>query len=130
MIFLQRVSDDTEQRFKTAVKALRLEAPHTKTSVKDFDAAHERPDLLSDDEADVELDGDNVEDGEGCVGGDEVALGRSRVPCCHCSCRRRPIKLKIVCLDCGRDICQGAYKAQKPKLMMLGCGEMEAYSVD
>jgi len=129
-IVLQGVAEDTEQRFKAAVKALRLEAPHTQITVKDVDATYGRPDLSSDDEADVDLDGDNVEDEEGNDGGDEMALAGSERHCCHCSCRRRPTKLKTICLDCGRDICQGRYEAQKPKLMMLGSGELEAYSVE
>ncbi len=127
MVF-QGVSEDTEQRFKTAVKALRLEIPHTQITVTDLDVRHEWHDLSSDDEADVDLDGDDVEDGKGDEQGDEVVLGRSGGTCCHCSCRKRP--LKTICLDCGRDICQGRFEAQKPKLMMLGSGEMEAYSVE
>lgn len=129
-MILQGVSDDTGQQFKTAVMALRLEAPHTQVTVKDLEATLTRPDLLSDDEAEIELDVDNVEDEEGDVSEDEVWLGPSSVPCRHCSCRRRRTKLKTICLDCGRDICQGRYKAQNPKLMMLGSGEMEAYSAE
>lgn len=39
-------------------------------------------------------------------------------------------KYKTVCVDCGSDICEGQYKCGKPELMMLGSGELRAYSVE
>jgi len=127
------VSQNIEQQFKAAVKALRLEAPHKLITVRDVHETYEGPDLPSDNEEDVDSDGDIVEDEEGNEDGDEVEPGRFEVPhcrCCHRPMEKRPTKLKTICVDCGRDVCQGRYEAQKPALMMLGSGELEAYSVD
>jgi len=125
-IVLQGVSQDTEQQFKMAIKALRLEAPHTQITVKDDDAAYICHDHSSCEEEDVSLGGHNGDAEEGNEGGDKVELGRYGALDCHWRCAT----LKKHCLDCGRDICQGRYEAQRPSLMMLGSGELEAYSIE
>lgn len=34
------------------------------------------------------------------------------------------------CFDCGKEICQGRFRATEPELMCLGSGTLKAYSVD
>lgn len=128
-IVLHGVSENTEQRFTVAMKALRLEAPHQTITVKDVNAAYEWSDDSSIGEEDVSLRVESVEKEESKTDGNKMAFGCGELDCDCVRGKRRP-KLKTICLDCGRDVCQGRYTAQKPDLMMLGSGELEAYSVE
>ncbi|KAL8703709.1 MAG: hypothetical protein Q9201_003110 [Fulgogasparrea decipioides] len=149
---LQGVSNDLGQRFKAATKALRLEAPHTYITAESERLSDLEGDILSDEESNpdegnmadqdmgptrdsVVLSEANNEDGDKVT--DENMGHKGDIDSGHVGSEARgkraivnnARKVKKHCLDCGTEFCQGEYKAQAPKLMMLGSGDLPAYSV-
>ena len=160
---IQGASANVDQRFKQAIKALRLDAPHTQLTVVDkYVRCHccdrYRYNSEDDDDHDDEISeisgpsiatevglyednaspGRNIKipDGEheaskdndlsmGAMGHDGAGTHGPSVPK-----PQQPTKYRTYCIDCGREACRGGYEAQKPELMLLGSGELVAYSAD
>ena len=125
----REVPMEIEQRFKKAIKALRLDAPHA------FATAERKK--LQASSIKYEENGKSDEDhsSEQVTARGEQAeqtnsLSRTGTPKSDRSSSKRPAKPKYHCIDCGSDICQGRFEARKPELMMLGSGELEAYNDD
>lgn len=131
------LDDHETERFKQVIKALGLDAPHSIKRVEHHNfggfydigkANQEEPEKGSGKEAArEERDEGKVEE----VMEDEDAekypwLG----PYSYGGRKMKPYpRYKTQCLDCGADVCQGSLKASEPQLMMLGSGELKAYSI-
>ncbi|KAL8737242.1 MAG: hypothetical protein Q9181_001861 [Wetmoreana brouardii] len=149
---IQGVSNELGQRFKTATKALRLEAAHTYITAESGSLSELEGDICSDEasnpgggnvaDQNIGPTGDNMvsdetndEDGHKMadedmglkddVNSDQVKSEAQE----KCATVDNARKVKTLCLECGTEVCQGQYKAQEPKLMMLGSGDLSAYSV-
>ncbi|CAF9937611.1 MAG: hypothetical protein HETSPECPRED_000590 [Heterodermia speciosa] len=116
---LEGPSPEIQHLFKEAVRALRLESPHTKTefvvgrgstsSNKSESESDVRMRSFSSDPAEEEeAEDEGEEDLEGNEDGGYVPF----------------------CIDCCQRVCKGRFRAPKPALMMLACGEMKAYSAE
>lgn len=112
---LQGVSDDLKPLFKAAVKALRLEVPHTHKVAK------------TDQWKDGGVEECPMHGGELDWGTSGSAEKGREVKQGGLTLKKAP-EQKRSCIDYRKDVCTGVYKAHKPKLMMLGFSELQAYS--
>lgn len=125
-------SIQVQEMFKKAVKALRLEEPHTKIK-KVFAHADDHSSLTSssgESESDMYRRSSAPESAEmkGATEGDEEDLDEDEDD--PKDTWRWPGRYGTYCIDCGDRICKGKYQAPEPALMMLASGEMKAYSTE
>ena len=132
----QKMSTKSKQGFKAAVKALRLEAPHTHTHVEDKsnteEETHDCPPhtgrVDENEEGSVSLLPSSNEQQIDAKERSESVNMLSR--CVHLvsNWKGHGIKYKTHCIDCDSNLCEGRFNAPEPVLMFLGCGELDLYS--
>ena len=107
---IRGIDTDYRQKFKRAVKALRLDAPHINNAVKIEETYEEM------EERNCALRGTTASD----VSSDDgfESLENRWAP---------RTRIEIQCVECEKGICQGTKRPQEPRLIMLGSGELEAY---
>ena len=109
----QGLTDDVKQQFKRAINALRLNAPHADLWVENEESELQANECCSSDVS-SEMEGDYDEN-------------RGKRP----HLEPHPAESHVCCADC-----EDAFrwfvdsKTWEPKLMMLGSGELNSYSVE
>lgn len=133
------MSAKTKQQFTEAVKALRLEVAHTHTHVENkSDYSQESDDSLHDaDETDRSEEDFLAFLSEPNEIPSKLKDTKKVETTMFCGCNHptkdswgRRINYKTHCNDCDTDICKGRYIASEPQLMLLGSGNLGAYSVE
>ena len=102
------LSVEAKQWFRTAVRALKLEAAHTNISIVVPDSASSQTSSSSESDAHM-------------VDSEDESLDLPR------DAWGRVGKFQTFCMDCGDSPCKGKYQAPEPAMMVLACGEMETY---
>lgn len=131
----QDINDETKQRFKKAVRTLRLDVEHTHIVIDtekpcfDLDASQEVPGWIGVENIKI-VEGNGKEDEDDKDDSsiwDEDRLAR-RIEMAREASIRIPLRYETICMDCGGNTCYGTLKNQDPELMMLGSGELDALS--